>query len=81
VAGKKVGGYATFPEAQAAMCGIKEVSYKPDPENHQVYQKLYKLYSQLHDALGRKDWSGSLYNVMKDLLAIRESQTREDRCF
>jgi L-ribulokinase len=78
VAGKQAGGYATFPEAQAAMCGIKEVSYKPEPENHQVYQELYKLYSQLHDAFGRKDWSGSLYNVMKDLLAIRERQTWED---
>ena len=78
VAGKQAGGYATFPKAQAAMCGIKDVSYKPDPENHQVYQELYKLYCQLHDAFGRKDWSGSLYNVMKDLLSIREIQTRED---
>ena len=78
VAGKQVGGYATFPEAQAAMCGIKNVSYKPHLENHRIYQELYKLYSQLHDAFGRKEWSGKLFNVMKELLKIRESQTRED---
>ena len=78
VAGKQVGGYATFPEAQAAMCSIKNVSYKPHLENHRIYQELYKLYSQLHDAFGRKEWSGKLFNVMKELLKIRESQTRED---
>lgn len=78
VAGEDAGGYGSFPEAQEAMCGIKEISYKPDPENHQVYQELYKLYSQLHDAFGQRDWSGSLHNVMKDLLIIRENQTRED---
>ncbi len=78
VAGTEAGGYGDFPEAQGAMCGIKEVSYKPDSENHGVYQELYQLYSQLHDAFGRKEWSGSLHNVMKDLLSIREKQTRED---
>jgi len=78
VAGKESGGYGSFPEAQDAMCGIKEVSYNSDSENHRVYQELYKLYSQLHDAFGRKAWSGPLFNVMKDLLLIREGQTWED---
>jgi len=78
VAGKESWGYGSFPEAQDAMCGIKEVSFKPDSENHRVYQELYKLYSQLHDAFGRKAWSGPLFNVMKDLLLIREGQTWED---
>jgi L-ribulokinase len=76
VAGKEAGGYETFPEAQAAMCGIKEITFKPDLENHDVYQDLYRLYSQLHDAFGRDDWSGQLYNVMKDLLKIQEKQMR-----
>ena len=74
VAGKKEGGYESFPEAQAAMCGIKDAVFSPDPKNQRVYQELYRLYSQLHDAFGRKDSSGRLYNVMKDLLEIRESQ-------
>jgi L-ribulokinase len=78
VAGEKAGGYETFPDAQGVMCGIKETTYKPDLENHDVYQDLYLLYSQLHDAFGRDDWTGQLYNVMKDLLKIREKQTRGD---
>jgi L-ribulokinase len=78
VAGIEAGGHGSFPEAQDAMCGIKEVSYKPDSKNHSVYQELYKLYSLLHDAFGRKGWSGSLYDVMKSLLEIRERQARED---
>ena len=76
VADEKAGGYANFPEAQSAMCGIKDTSFGPDPERHRVYQELYRLYSQLHDAFGRKDWSGPLANLMKDLLKIRESQIR-----
>jgi L-ribulokinase len=78
VAGKARGGYQTFEQAQAAMCGIKKESYKPIRENHAVYQELYKLYSQVHDAFGTKTWSGKLFNVMKELLAIRDRQ-RKDR--
>ena len=42
-------------------------------ENHQVYQKLYSLYKQLHDAFGLQGWSGKLANVMKELLKIKDS--------
>jgi L-ribulokinase len=77
VAGREAGGYRSFSEAQTAMCGMKDVSYKPNTENHRIYQELYKLYVQLHDAFGRKSWSGQLFNVMKDLLVIREIQTME----
>ncbi|KPK44175.1 MAG: ribulokinase [Phycisphaerae bacterium SG8_4] len=73
VAGAGAGGHDGFAEAQAAMCGIKDVTYKPIAENHKVYQKLYALYKQLHDAFGIRDWSGSLSNVMKDLLRIKDS--------
>ncbi len=75
-AGKARGGYGTFEQAQAAMCGIKKESYKPNRANQAVYQDLYKLYSQVHDAFGRKTWSGKLYNVMKELLAIRDRQRK-----
>jgi L-ribulokinase len=78
VAGRESGGYGSFPEAQDVMCSMKEISYQPDSENHRIYKELYKLYIQLHDAFGRADWSGQLFNVMKDLLKIRESQTRGD---
>ncbi|MBA7477291.1 Ribulokinase [subsurface metagenome] len=74
VAGEKRGGYDNVAEAQAAMCGIKEQTFKPVPENRQVYQELYRLYKQLHDAFGLADYSGTLANVMKKLLSIKEQQ-------
>jgi L-ribulokinase len=73
VAGKAAGGYDNFADAQAAMCGMKKVTYKPIPENRKVYQKLFTLYRQLHDAFGTQDWSGKLANVMKELLDIKDS--------
>ncbi|MHC4580466.1 MAG: ribulokinase, partial [Planctomycetota bacterium] len=73
VAGAGAGGHSRFAEAQAAMCGIKDVTYKPISENHKVYQRLYELYKQLHDAFGIRDWSGQLSNVMKELLSIKDS--------
>jgi L-ribulokinase len=73
VASKKAGGYDNFPDAQAAMCGIKDVTYKPIAENHRIYRQLYALYKQLHDAFGTRNWSGKLANIMKDLLSIKDS--------
>ena len=73
VAGKSAGGYDNFPDAQAVMCGIKDATYKPVSENHRVYQQLYALYKQLHDAFGLQEWSGGLANVMKELLDIKDS--------
>ena len=73
VAAAVVGGaHSDYDTAQAAMCGIKDITYKPIAENHAVYKKLYALYKQLHDALGLKDAPGKMYNIMKDLLDIKE---------
>jgi L-ribulokinase len=74
VAGKEKGGYDKFEQAQRAMCGIKEETFRPDTKNHKVYQELYRLYYQLHDAFGRKE--GNMYNVMKDLLRLRDQQRK-----
>ena len=73
VAGQANGGYDNFADAQAVMCGVKETTYKPIAENQKVYQQLYRLYSQLHDAFGTQDWSGKMANVMKELLNIKDS--------
>ena len=73
VAGKKAGGYDDFAEAQAAMCAVKDATYKPIAESRRVYERLYALYKQLHDAFGTQDWSGKLSNVMKELLSIKDS--------
>lgn len=71
-AGSERGGYATFAEAQAAMTGLKEVVFKPIPENQRVYDRLFRLYRDLHDAFGLKAHQANLHHVMKDLLAIRD---------
>jgi L-ribulokinase len=72
VAGSAAGGYDNYADAQAAMCGMKETSYKPIPENNKVYQQLYPLYKQLHDAFGLDSFSGKMANVMKQLLEIKD---------
>jgi L-ribulokinase len=71
VAGRKAGGYPGFSAAQKAMSGLKAKVYTPDRKAQGVYAELYALYSQLHDAFGTEKWEGKLFNVMKDLLAIR----------
>ncbi len=75
-AGEAAGGYKDFAAAQAAMCGVKARTYKPNAANHRVYGEMFKLYKQLHDAFGAESWTGSLYNVMKDLLAIRDARRK-----
>lgn len=70
-AGKKNGGYDTIKEAQKAMTSLSK-TYYPNAEYHNIYKKLYSLYRQLHDGFGTKDWNGNMFNVMKDLLNIRD---------
>lgn len=72
VASKSKGGYDNFGDAQKAMTGVKKITYKPITENYKVYQRLYKLYKQLHDAFGTAGYNAPLYDVMKDLLMIKE---------
>ncbi len=73
VAGGAAGGYDDFETAQKAMTGLKTKTFKPHPAAHAVYQKLYQLYRQLHDAFGTPEGDGRLYGVMKELLAIRSA--------
>jgi len=72
VAGKARGGYDSFEEAQTSICAMKSTVFRPISQNHKVYQELYSLYKQLHDAFGLAGWSGSLANVMKRLLALKK---------
>jgi len=73
VAGKAAGGYDTFADASAAMTGVKPRKFKPANANVQTYNRLYALYKRLHDAFGTKAYDGSLYDVMKELLDIRDA--------
>ncbi len=46
------------------------------PENEAVYNRLYALYRQMHDAFGGVNRSADLSGVMKELIRIREEQTK-----
>jgi L-ribulokinase len=70
-AGKKAGGYSSVDEAKQRMTGTGK-KYMPIQKNHEVYIQLYSIYRQLHDGFGTKQWSGGMFNVMKDLLTIRD---------
>jgi len=71
VAGSKAGGYDNYADAQRAMTGLKSRVFQPKPGNHEVYRQLFALYLQLHDAFGTTQWNGNLYDVMKQLIEIR----------
>ena len=75
-AGKRASGYDNIDQAQTAMTGISKV-YNPIKENHDVYEKLYQIYKQLHDGFGTRNWQGNMFNVMKDLLDIRDKICKE----
>ncbi len=75
--GAIVGGkYKNVLAAQKKMTGTKPKVFRPIKKNVEVYAKLYKLYKQLHDGFGtpgsKTGSKGSMDNVMKELIAIRE---------
>jgi L-ribulokinase len=72
IAGAVVAGsYANYADAQKAMTGLKSRVFQPKPAAHAVYKELYSLYRKLHDAFGTQQANGNLYDVMKQLIAIR----------
>jgi len=68
-AGKARGGYDDINEAAVNMARVKDRTYKPNPEAHAVYAKLFAEYKKLHDYFGR---GGD--DVMKRLKGIKEEQ-------
>ena len=72
-AGAAAGGYASWPDAQNRMTRLKEKRFDPRPGARVVYDELYGVYRELHDAFGgvagaRPD----LGSLMKRLLSIKE---------
>ena len=65
-AGKGLGGYDSIYEAAKVMAHLKDEMYVPNPENQEVYEKLYADYVVLHDYFGR-----GANDVMKRLKAIK----------
>ncbi len=70
------GGYRSVEQAQRKMTGTKPDYYRPNKAAVRVYAELYQLYHALHDALGTRDFSGKLDQVMKKLISIREKVRR-----
>ncbi|MDX1932605.1 MAG: ribulokinase [Capsulimonadales bacterium] len=68
-----VGGvFPDFATAEKAMTHLKESVFRPETDAVAVYEELYALYRDLHDAFGVAEWQGSLYHVMKRLIEIRD---------
>jgi L-ribulokinase len=65
------GAHEDYATAIKRMTGLKPTVFKPNAKAHATYKELYAVYKQLHDAFGTKEWSGSLYGVMKKLIEIR----------
>ena len=65
-AGKVRGGYDSILDAAQKMARLKEIVYRPIPENQVVYDRLYAEYVTLYDYFGRGD-----NDVMKRLKAIK----------
>ncbi|TSB48451.1 ribulokinase [Alkalicoccobacillus porphyridii] len=65
-AGEEMGGFESITQAAQTMSRVRDETFKPIPENHQIYQKLYEEYTQLHDYFGRGE-----NDVMKRLRALK----------
>jgi len=77
IAGAVVAGvYPNCEAAQQKMTGLKPRVFKPNSDNHATYRQLYALYRKLHDAFGTKEWNGNLFDVMKELIVIRNCVRR-----
>ena len=72
VAGKAAGGHDNFGEAAAAMVHVDDKVYVPHPENQETYDRLFQLYKKMHDSYGMRDYREGLFEVMKELLVIRD---------
>lgn len=70
-AGEAEGGYGTVFEAARTMGKVKDMVYRPIPENVAAYNKLFAEYNLLHDYFGR---GGN--DVMKRLKEIKKAARR-----
>lgn len=71
-AGPQRGGYANFSSAVESMTAIQKKVFKPNSKHAAVYNRLYRIYRQLHDAFGIRAQNSDMSGVMKELLQIRD---------
>jgi L-ribulokinase len=73
MAGAVVGGvYPDFGKAAEAMTGVSDMVYVPDLGNQAIYDRLFALYKKLHDLFGTRDYAENQFDLMKELIAIRD---------
>jgi L-ribulokinase len=65
------GVHKNYPAAQRRMTRLAAVSYRPIAANRKIYDRLYALYRQLHDAFGGRNPTADLGRVMKELMKLR----------
>jgi L-ribulokinase len=76
-AGGEAGGYDDWTIAQDRMTTIKEKRFLPDPGAQRVYDDLYAMYRELHDAFGGvASGKADLGTIMKRLLALKDRVSR-----
>ena len=68
------GGFASIAEAQIKMTSLKDIIYTPIVGNKAVYDRLFALYRQLHDAFGGVAKTADLSGIMKELLRLKKEQ-------
>jgi len=75
-AGSAAGGYDDWTDAQRRMTTLKEKRFDPRPDARAVYDELYAIYRELHDAFGGVPGArGDFSSVMKRLLALKTRVT------
>lgn len=67
-AGTANGGYDSIVDAAKVMGRVKDIVYRPIPENVKVYDQLYAEYKKLHDYFGRGE-----NDIMKRLKNIKKN--------
>ena len=77
-AGSESGGYGNVEEAIEHMSGVKPEVYYPDKENSRIYERIFKLYQQLHDIFGMRQYFSNLYHVMKELIEIKIASKKHE---
>jgi L-ribulokinase len=54
------------------MTGTMKKMFVPNPVAAKVYDRLYAQYRRLHDSHGTKTFAENQFDLMKELLAIRD---------
>ena len=69
-AGKAAGGYDTIQDAAVKMARVRKESFKPNPDNNAIYQRIFDEYDNLHDYFGR-----GANDVMKRIKRLKAEQS------